>query len=327
MAVVEVLFLLVYAIAVTRGQSKTHDNVTYHSYLLTAVDQCTVPDNPVLDSSDLDYLSNCNTIYGDLVLGYQNCDQTCLITDLSRLSDVRTIDGSLTIQCCNTLDSIPTLYVNTITGSFTIYYNNNLRSISNLDNLATVGSLVISQNPSLQTISGFSNLQVIGGHLVIEYNPVLTDVTGLDHLATIRGTSLVNGHALVLLYNRVLTDISGLKSLSSISYGTVHIEGNEELCYAGYPLWGYGSYNPRYETGDKGIDWRTKLSISWQYTWGDEEAGQPTLLIRDNGNQTTCGKLEYSSATLYSSSFPPFSRGQLPQLVYQRRRMPGAQRH
>lgn len=225
-------------------------------------------------------------------MGYQNCDQICSITDLSVLSQLRNIEGSLIIQCCNTLTSIPTLFLTSITGSLSIYYNSALRNIDNLGSLATVGSLVISQNPSLQTISGLTTLQTVGGHLVIEHNPALTSITGLSSLATISGGSLVNGHALVLLHNRALTDIIGFGSLSSITYGTVHLEGNELLCYAGYPLWTYGVYSPRYRTGDMGIDWRRKLSIPWQYTWGDGEPGEPTLLIRDNGNQTTCGKLK-----------------------------------
>lgn len=125
----------------------------------------------------------------------------------------------------------------------------------------------------------------------MSYNPALVSVTGLSNLVTIQGKQLVNGHSLVILHNVALIDMSGLRSLNTIEHGTVHIEGNTQLCYSGYPRWTYGSYGPRYSTGDHGIDWRSKLATqtNWQFTWGGN--GIPTLNIQDNGNHTTCGKL------------------------------------
>ena len=184
-------------------------------------------------------------------------------------------------------------------GTFQIYYNSNLRSIDGLI-LATVGNVDISQNRLLQTIAGFQQLVHISGFISINYNPSLTSITGFSKLASIRGSQLINGHALSVLYNGALTDISGFKSLSTIEYGTVNIQGNTQLCYAGYPKWSYGSYGLRYSTGDKGIDWRTKLSLTynWQFTWGSDN-GIPTLNIQNNGNQTTCGK-KYNNTYIVS---------------------------
>jgi hypothetical protein len=154
--------------------------------------------------------------------------------------------------------------------------------------LATVGNIEISQNPNLQSISGFQYLNQITGYLSINYNPSLTSITGFTQLTSVLGGQLVNDQAITLLYNAALNDISGFRALSTIDYGTLHIEGNTNLCYAGYPKWTYGSYGRRYSTGDKGIDWRSKLSStnSRQFTWGIN--GVPTLVIQNNGNLTTC---------------------------------------
>lgn len=226
-------------------------------------------------------------------MGDQYCTQTCTITDFSPLNSVQTITGSLIVQCCHTLSVIPSIpRLTRIEGTLRIYYNTGLRSISGFI-LGTVGNLEIAQNQLLHSIDSLQ-INRISGYISISHNPSLGSIRGLANLISIQGNELINGHALLILYNPVLTDISGLQSLSAINHGTVHIEGNTRLCYSGYPRWSYGSYGSRYSTGDKGIDWRTKLNsqYSWQYTWGGN--GIPTLNIQGNGNHSTCGKFKFS---------------------------------
>lgn len=253
---------------------------------------CQGPTNPLYSNGDLNNLTTCQQINGNLILGDKTCTIPCTITDFTTLNNIHTITGSFIIQCCNQLTTLPSpAKLTKVQGTLRVYYNSNLRGISGLI-LATAGNIDISQNQLLQTIQGLQELAHTSGYISISYNPSLTSITGFNKLTSIQGNNLVNGHALTITYNGELTDISGFKTLDTIDYGTVHIEGNTRLCYAGYPTWNYGSYGLRYSNGDKGIDWRSKLTTQthiWQFTWG-EAIGIPTLLIQNNGNITDCGK-------------------------------------
>ncbi len=155
-----------------------------------------------------------------------------------------------------------------------------------------MGSLEISQNGNLTVVSGFGSLTVVEGYLQVDHNRLLHQLDGLGAVVDIRGSELVAGHALNILYNPILPDLRWLRNLTQIGFGTVHIEGNAVLCYAGYPQWGAGIYSPRPPGGDKGIDWRTLLQgvPDWQYTWGDVGGGYPTLVIQNNAAYEDCGE-------------------------------------
>ena len=207
----------------------------------------------------------------------------------------------MTIQCCNLLEEINGLNsLTSLTGTLRIYYNQQLHTINGFEVLRNSGNVEISQNINLTSIVGLSALQEIEGHLEIGQNPRLLELDGLSSLKNIRGSDLISGHALSIIYNTALLDLSWLRNLTQIDFGTVHIEGNLKLCYAGYPQWSVGEYNARPPAGDKGIDWRTVLSPGvpvWQYTWGVENGGYPTLVIQNNAAYDDCGKHYY--ATIY----------------------------
>lgn len=158
-------------------------------------------------------------------------------------------------------------------------------------------NLQIAQNPKLLRVTGFSGLSTISGYLEIDRNPALYDISGFRSLQAVQGTEVILGHALILTYNTNLTSLSGFSSLSSIQSGTVHIEGNTRLCYAGYPQWRAGSYPVRSEVVggvDVGIDWRSRLGDNvpiWQYTWRVVDGGYPTLLVQNNAPSSECGEL------------------------------------
>ena len=216
---------------------------------------------------------------------------------------VVSVEGSVRIQCCNTLTDISGFQsLNSVRGSVVVYYNRGLTGISGFASLGSIeGSLVISQNRNLVRISGFSSLKTIRNHLAIERNTALVNLDGLKGLSLIRGAEISLGHALIVTYNTELPSLAGLSGLTNISYGTVHLEGNSALCYAGYPQWQEGAWPPRPLADDesegagqdRGIDWRTRLSgvESWQYTWGVEGGGYPTLLIQNNAPIGTCSEL------------------------------------
>ncbi len=184
-----------------------------------------------------------------------------------------------------------------VIGSISIYFNQNLTIISGFTSLRNVTNLQIAQNPKLSRVTGFSRLSTIAGYLEIDRNSALYDISGFRSLQTIQGAEVILGHALTLTYNTNLTSLSGFVSLSSIQLGTVHIEGNIRLCYAGYPQWRVGSYPVRPEVVggvNVGIDWRSRLSDNvptWQYTWREVDGGYPTLLIQNNAPTSDCGEL------------------------------------
>lgn len=235
---------------------------------------------------------------GDLRIGHQDCSTPCSVTGFSPLSVVTGITGTLTIQCCNSLRNISGFNALTKLGSLRIYYNGELREISGFASLPSLqGSVTISQNTKLTQISGLTSLRSIDGYLAVERNPALSDLSGLRQFTNLHGMELLSGHALSVTYNTQLTDLSSLASIRNISYGTVHIEGNTALCYAGYPTWQPGSYplrpHPSVDGADVGIDWRTRLSgvEPWQSTWGVQDGGYPTLVIQNNAPPENCSKL------------------------------------
>ena len=262
---------------------------------------CTGPSSPLLSNAELQLFADasrtCQSINGDVRIGSCNPLHSCDVTSLSAISFIPEIRGSLSIQCCPALTELSDFQsLRTVSGSIFIYFNLNLATISGFASLNNITSLQISQNPKLLTVTGFTVLFLISGYLEIDRNPVLHDIGGLRSLRTIRGTEVILGHALIVTYNTNLTSLSDFIGLSDILYGTVHVEGNTRLCYAGYPQWGVGSYPIRPEVVggvDVGIDWRSKLSFSvpeWTYTWNVAGGGYPTLLIQNNAPLTECGK-------------------------------------
>ena len=206
--------------------------------------------------------------------------------------------GSLLIQCCSDLPQLTALSaLARVTGTVRVHYNQRIYNIDGFTALTSVGNLEISQNGNLTEIGGFRSLEVIEGRLLIDRNRRLQKLSGLSGVQEIRGSSttncLVAGQALSILHNPALPDLSWLGNLTQIGFGTVRIEGNTALCYAGYPQWAVGDFSARPPSGDKGIDWRTLLGVgvpTWQYSWGDEGGGYPTLVVQNNAAYDECGK-------------------------------------
>ena len=224
-------------------------------------------------------------------MGYRDCRVACHISSFSALDSLVEITGSLSVQCCPSLEQLSRFgSLTSLRGSLVVHYNQNLRDISGFGELGGIGNIRISQNGNLTAISGFGMLKVINGYLQLDRNTALSNMNGFGNLEVIHGDELVAGHALNILYNTDLQDLRAFRNLNNISYGTVHIEGNTDLCYAGYPQWREGSYASRPPSGDVGIDWRTRLKSDahWQYTWGVD--GFPTLVVQNNAETDNCGE-------------------------------------
>ena len=220
-------------------------------------------------------------------------------SSISKLEDViASSSPTLRIECLTELEAVSGLDTVTRLRGLIIQYNPSLESITGLNHLTEIdGELTINQNWRLKTFNGLSSLRRIENFLRVERNPNLTSLDAMPRLRRIGGDVLFGSYAVSVLENWKLTTLSGLRSLSSITWGTVHIEGNPRLCFAGYPQWPTGSVlhsyvrRPAVESNqaDLGVDWRSVLdSPAWMWQW--RRTGIPTLLIRNNAPWDKCGR-------------------------------------
>lgn len=159
------------------------------------------------------------SITGDLTIGVWAVPNYS-ITDLSSLTNLTSIDGSLNIyenrilSTTNGLDNIAS-----IGGNLEVYVHPLLNDFQ-LPSLLTVGgSITIGNSDLITNLNGLSNLSSIGGSLMINNNPSITTLDGLSSLNSINYT-------LIIYNNDSLTNI-GLNSLNSV--GNISIEENEIL--------------------------------------------------------------------------------------------------
>ena len=241
---------------------------------------------------------NCASINGDLVIGDPSCGGACTVNSLFFLSrSIEEIAGSLIVRCCNTLTVISGWGVlHTITGSLVVEDNARLNVIDSFQILANLGgNLILRNNPALVQMNMSSGapsiLTRVEGYLHIERNLQLANLEFLSTITTIAGNQLLDRISFALLYNPKLNDLKWLRSLKSIHNGTVWIEGNTQLCYAGYPQWQLGAYKARtqLQNADKGIDWRTFMvnQVPSDFTWLGTNI--PYLVVKDNAPEGSCG--------------------------------------
>ena len=94
--------------------------------------------------------------------------------------------------------------------------------ISNLTNLSSIGGdLVIQENPALTNLDNLANLMTVGGNLNLQYNEALTSISGFTDLNSIGGF-------LNIAHNDVLGSITDFANLSVIG-GNLFIENNPAL--------------------------------------------------------------------------------------------------
>jgi hypothetical protein len=145
------------------------------------------------------------------------------ITDLSGLSGLTSIRGSLRIRRNERLQSLSGLEsLTSIGGYLYIWENAQLQDLSGLPALTSIGGdFYIGENAQLQDLSGLSSPTSIGGWLSIGGNAQLQDLSGLPPLTSI-------GEGLSIRFNPQLQDLSGLPPLISIE-GGLSINGNDGL--------------------------------------------------------------------------------------------------
>ena len=117
-------------------------------------------------AADLEVLSGCTTVTGDLSIEYSP------LTSLAGLECLAHVGGRLDIKLNESLTSLIGLEsVEYVGGDLGISVNRFLTSLAGLNNLESVGGrLDIEHNESLTSLAGLNNLESVGGNLVIWYN-------------------------------------------------------------------------------------------------------------------------------------------------------------
>ncbi len=117
-------------------------------------------------AADLEALSGCTSVIGDLSIEYSP------LTSLEGLECLAHVGGRLDIKLNESLTSLIGLEsVEYVDGGLGISVNRSLTSLAGLNNLESVGGrLDIEHNDSLTSLAGLNNLESVGGNLVIWYN-------------------------------------------------------------------------------------------------------------------------------------------------------------
>ena len=103
--------------------------------------------------------------------------------------------------------------------------NDELRNLKGLENLVSANRLGIVQHEKLANLKGLEGLQAVFDGLVIENNPALKNLNGLNNLATVGiDESITTQRGLLIKWNTSLVSLGGLENLKTIE-GDLYIWG------------------------------------------------------------------------------------------------------
>lgn len=160
---------------------------------------------------------NCTEIAGNLTITGSD------ITDLSALSNLTDVEGSLLLRFNFDLDSLAGLdHISSVEGNLEVSGNNDLATLSELANVSSLGgSLLIGNNNDLTSLTGLDGLSSVPGDIVISRNDHLISLAALNNISSLGGM-------LVIAVNNKLTTLAGLESISAVG-GNLDISLNEAL--------------------------------------------------------------------------------------------------
>ncbi len=168
-----------------------------------------------------------------------------LLTDLTGLNNISSINGSLFLSANGSLESLEGLNSINYLGGLNIGFNNyvlsdldvflnlttingdvaiysdafvNLNGLLNINNIA--GSLSIGSD-ELVDLQGLNNLTSVGGDLKIDENYALMNINQLTNLISVGGNLFINA-------NHSLENLNGLVNLNAIN-GCIYINNNSNL--------------------------------------------------------------------------------------------------
>ena len=156
------------------------------------------------------------------------------LLNLQGLSQLNFVAGGLTIEDNPILhdasgvgSNLHSVGINDNGESIVIRNNPSLVEAGEWDVPSTDGSLTVEDNLVLSHLAGFSSYKKVGGSVVIRFNEMLSDISGLQNINSV-GTDK-NGNSLVIVQNPLLHDLQGLRGLQGLLDGAVHISDNAAL--------------------------------------------------------------------------------------------------
>lgn len=163
-----------------------------------------ISENGTVDISDLSVLSNLDSITGTLIIR-----QTRGLTSLNGFEGIRFLGGSLFIEFNEDLTSLNG--INNLTKAVTVQVlaNPKLQNIDAISGINNVRTLNISRNTTLPQLTTFNSLNQLS-FLVIAGNTQLSSLQGLENLQNCT-------EILSVLRNDNLTDLSGLNGLTEVA--------------------------------------------------------------------------------------------------------------
>ncbi len=157
--------------------------------------------------------TGCNIVDGSVIITGAG------ITDLSPLSSITRINGTLSISQCNALSSLQGL--NNVSQVDAIYFNDNdntnFKNLQGLNGLTTIkNSLFVWKNDYLESFAGLDNLRDTLQWIKIVENIRLTDLSALSHITTVTGDpNKADGGGFTVKKNK-LSSLAGLDSLTYV---------------------------------------------------------------------------------------------------------------
>ncbi|WP_273567185.1 DUF7619 domain-containing protein [Maribacter halichondriae] len=216
-----------------------------------------VNNDNLISLEGLDNLES-STIAGDLIIG--NNDNLERLTDLNSLTSINSLtggwQGNLEISHNDKLIDISGLSgLQTIDGSLKISTNTIMEDLGGLDNVFSIGDLlIIEYNDSLINIETLNTLNH-ASRVHIRGNKVLTNLNGLDNLQTITSDFQLYG-------NDELIDINGIDKtdLSAATWLSIHHNPKLALCNQAN-ICQYIYYSDRHNFNDNAIGCSTVEEI------------------------------------------------------------------
>ncbi len=179
---------------------------------------------------------NCSVIEGYLIIEESNDGN---ITNLNGLRNIKYIGEGLRIQNNSALKSVAGLEaLDSVGRGITINNNGALETLDGLSGIKKISdNLDICENNKLTSIKGFgdASLTIISGLLTLDSNPLLTSLSGLESIKTIKRTLAISnmdnltnlqgldnvisiGECLLIQYNYKLQNFTGLNKLDSVGW-------------------------------------------------------------------------------------------------------------
>jgi hypothetical protein len=145
------------------------------------------------------------------------------LVDLTGLAQLTTINGGILAHGNEQLQSLSGLEgITHVQGNLSLTYNQELESLNGLNQVNIIdGYLRIEDHgANLQNMAGLEQLTEVGSYILIDGNPGMIDLVGLDNLVQANGLHVEN--------NLEIRSLEGLNQLTTLG-GSLYLENNNRL--------------------------------------------------------------------------------------------------